>query len=64
MGRLIVDVPTMSVSESFPAFKLIGVPETVAPGPPGRRVVPSTTIADDSEVKVKPPAVSILGANV
>lgn len=54
----------ISISESFPAFKLICVPEISAPGPPGRRVVPSTMIADDSEVKVKPPAVSILGAEV
>lgn len=47
----------ISISESFPAFKLIGVPEIVEPGPPGTRVVPSTMIPDDSEVKVSPPAV-------
>ncbi|MCJ1424629.1 hypothetical protein MMC29_002517 [Sticta canariensis] len=63
-GRLIVDVPMISISESFPAFKLICVPEILAPGPPGRRVVPSIMIAEDSEVKVKPPAVSMLGAEV
>lgn len=58
-----VDVPIISTPEDFPAFRLIGVPETVAAGPPGTRVVPSTTIADNSAVRVNPPAVKTCEAN-
>ena len=53
-GRFVVKEPTAS----FPSeAKLSRAPATVAAGPPGDRVVPSTRTFEDDSVNVKPPSV-------
>lgn len=47
-----------------PGSRLTGIPETVTPGPPATRVEPSITTSDGWAVKVKPPTVNMLGAEV